>query len=133
MLSIDDYFMVEVEKSDKDPETGKRLKRTVMEYEFDPAMEESYLRSLFKSYKRQVDERYFSFIIVDAIFDRRRALEEFWSYGKSKGFQVYVAEVSAEPKVCAKRNVHGRSLREIEKVRSSVIVFIFIIFLFFFL
>lgn len=88
MLCIDDYFMVEVEKTDKDPDSGKRLKKTVMEYEYDPAMEETYRRSLLKSYKRQIDERYFNFIIVDAIFNKGRDVEEFWSYGKSKGFQV---------------------------------------------
>jgi YLP motif-containing protein 1 len=87
-MSINDYFMVEVEKTDKDPETGKRLKRTMMEYEFDASMEESYHRSLFKNYKRQVEERYFNFIIVDAIFDNARVLGDFWSFAKSKGFQV---------------------------------------------
>ena len=29
MLCLDDYFMVDVDKTEKDPETGKMVKRTV--------------------------------------------------------------------------------------------------------
>jgi len=60
----------------------------VMEYEYDSAMEVSYQLSFLKSFKRQIDDCYFSFIIVDAVFDKLAQLEEFWSYAMSKGFQA---------------------------------------------
>ena len=60
----------------------------VMEYEYEPSLEPSYRNSFLKNFKRQIDECYFSFIIVDAIFDKVAYLDEFWSYSKSKGFQV---------------------------------------------
>jgi len=59
-----------------------------MEYEYDAAMEPAYRISFLKSFKRQIDDCFFSFIIVDAVFDKSAQLEEFWSYAKSKGFQV---------------------------------------------
>lgn len=59
-----------------------------MEYEYDPAVEPSYKLSFLKSFKRQIDDCYFNFIIVDAIFDKTEYMDEFWSYAKSKGFQV---------------------------------------------
>jgi len=59
-----------------------------MEYEYDAAMEASYQVSFLKSFKRQIDDCYFSFIIVDAVFDKVAQLDEFWSYAMSKGFQV---------------------------------------------
>jgi YLP motif-containing protein 1 len=71
---------------------------------------------MLKSFKKTIDDGYFSFIIVDAINDKIKKFEEFWSYAKSKGFQVYIAEVHAEASVCAKRNTHNRSYNEIQKV-----------------
>lgn len=32
MLCLDDYFMTEVEKTEKDPETGKKVKKNVRIY-----------------------------------------------------------------------------------------------------
>jgi len=59
-----------------------------MEYDYDAAMETSYQVSFLKSFKRQIDDCYFSFIIVDAVFDKVAQLDEFWSYAMSKGFQA---------------------------------------------
>jgi len=59
-----------------------------MEYEYDAAMEGSYQISFLKSFKRQIDDCYFNFIIVDAVFDKVVQLDEFWSYAMSKGFQA---------------------------------------------
>lgn len=61
-----------------------------MEYEYDSAMEVSYQVSFLKSFKRQIDDCYFSFIIVDAVFDKVAQMEEFWSYAMSKGFQASI-------------------------------------------
>ena len=42
LLSLDSYFLTEVEKVERDPETGRRTKRKVEEYEFEPEMEQTY-------------------------------------------------------------------------------------------
>lgn len=60
----------------------------VMDYDYDAAMEASYQVSFLKSFKRQIDDCYFNFIIVDAVFDKVAQLDEFWSYAMSKGFQA---------------------------------------------
>ena len=39
MISIDSYFLTEVEKEEKDLDTGRRTKRKVEQYEYDEAME----------------------------------------------------------------------------------------------
>lgn len=62
-------------------------------------MEQAYRASFLKSFRRQIDERYFSFIIVDAVFDKTAYLEEFWSYAKLKGFEVRLRAVY---RVCRK-------------------------------
>jgi len=116
MLCLDDYFVVESEKVETDPETGKRIKKSVMEYEYDATMEPAYQASFAKSFKRQIDDCYFNFIIVDAVFNKVAQLEEFWSYAKSKGFQVYIAEVQADVATCIRRNTHHRKQPEIQKI-----------------
>lgn len=60
----------------------------VMEYEYEPEMEEAYRGSLFKTFKKTVEDGFFPFIIVDAINDRVKYFEEMWSFAKQKGFQV---------------------------------------------
>ena len=64
------------------------IKLKVLEYEFEAEMEDSYRRNLVKSFKKQIDNCLFSFIIIDANNDKVRYFEEMWSYAKSKGFQV---------------------------------------------
>jgi YLP motif-containing protein 1 len=59
-----------------------------MEYEYESFMENSYRVSMLKSFKKTVDDGYFPFIIVDAVNNKIRQFEEFWSYANSKGFQV---------------------------------------------
>ena len=51
-------------------------------------MESAYRQNMLKSFKKTIDDGFFPFIIVDAVFDRVKHFEEFWSYAKSKGFQV---------------------------------------------
>lgn len=119
MLCLDDYFVTEVTVKEKDPESGRMVEKVILGYEYDAAMENSYRQSLIKSFKKQVDNLLFNFIIVDAVFDKVDHFEEIWSYAKSKGFQVYVAEVEADVALCAKRNTHGRNLEEIKKLHAG--------------
>ena len=119
MLCLDDYFMVEVEKTDKDPESGKKVKKKVLDYEYEPEMESSYRKNMYESFKKTIDDGFFPFIIVDAVNEKERHFEDFWSYAKSKGFQVYIAEIQADSSTCVKRNTHNRSLKEIEKIEKG--------------
>ena len=67
VLSIDSYFLLEVERNEKDPDTGKRIKKKVEEFEYDEAMEPSYRASLFKLFNKTLDDGFFPFIIIDAV------------------------------------------------------------------
>lgn len=60
----------------------------VLEYEYEPELEDSYRQNMFKSFKKTIDDGFFPFIIVDAVNEKVKHFEEFWSYAKSKGFQV---------------------------------------------
>ncbi|GFT84162.1 YLP motif-containing protein 1 [Nephila pilipes] len=120
ILSLDDYFMVEKEVTDIDPDTGKRIKRKEFKFEFECGMEEAYRSSLFKSFKKTIDDRFFPFIIVDAIHEKSKQYEQYWSYAKQRGFQVYIAEMDCkDPIICHKRNIHNRSLEAITKILDS--------------
>ncbi|XP_077319785.1 YLP motif-containing protein 1 isoform X2 [Lithobates pipiens] len=119
VLSLDDYFITEVEKVEKDPESGKKLKKKVMEYEYEPEMEESYRSGMLKTFKKTLDDGFFPFIILDSIHDRVRHFEQFWSAAKTKGFEVYLAEITVDTQTCAKRNVHSRKLKDINKMSDN--------------
>ncbi|XP_068110635.1 YLP motif-containing protein 1 isoform X2 [Hyperolius riggenbachi] len=119
VLSLDDYFITEVEKVDRDPESGKRVKRKVMEYEYEPEMEENYRSGMLKTFKKTLDDGFFPFIILDSIHDRVRHFEQFWSAAKTKGFEVYLAEITGDTQTCAKRNVHNRKLKDINKMSDN--------------
>uniref|UniRef100_A0A1J3HE16 YLP motif-containing protein 1 n=1 Tax=Noccaea caerulescens TaxID=107243 RepID=A0A1J3HE16_NOCCA len=68
--SMDDYFMTEVEKveeSDSKSSSSGRSKRPivkkVMEYCYEPEMEEAYRSSMLKAFKRTLEDGAFSFVI----------------------------------------------------------------------
>ncbi|KAM9840266.1 uncharacterized protein ylpm1 [Aulostomus maculatus] len=119
VLVLDDYFMTEVEKVEKDPDTGKRVKNKVLEYEYEPEMEDTYRSSMLKTFKKTLDDGFFPFIILDTINDRVKHFDQFWSAAKTKGFEVYIAEITADTQTCAKRNVHGRTLKDIMKMSKN--------------
>ncbi|XP_029351945.1 YLP motif-containing protein 1 isoform X2 [Echeneis naucrates] len=119
VLVLDDYFMTEVEKVEKDPDTGRRVKTKVLEYEYEPEMEDTYRSSMLKTFKKTLDDGFFPFIILDTINDRVKHFDQFWSAAKTKGFEVYLAEITADTQTCAKRNVHGRTLKDIMKMSNN--------------
>uniref|UniRef100_A0A8C2FYH3 YLP motif-containing protein 1 n=1 Tax=Cyprinus carpio TaxID=7962 RepID=A0A8C2FYH3_CYPCA len=119
VLGLDDYFMTEVEKVEKDPDSGKRFKSKVLEYEYEPEMEETYRSSMLKTFKKTLDDGFFPFIILDAINDKVKYFDQFWSAAKTKGFEVYLAEITTDHQTCAKRNIHGRTLKDITKLASG--------------
>lgn len=59
-----------------------------MDYEYEPEMEIIYRQDLFKTFKKNIDNGFFSFIIIDAVNEKAKHFEDYWSYAKSKGFQV---------------------------------------------
>lgn len=119
VLVLDDYFMTEVEKTEKDPDTGKRVKTKVLEYEYEPEMEDTYRSSMLKTFKKTLDDGFFPFIILDTINDRVKHFDQFWSAAKTKGFEVYLAEITADTQTCAKRNVHGRTQKDITRMANN--------------
>ncbi|XP_058847825.1 YLP motif-containing protein 1-like [Acipenser ruthenus] len=119
VLGLDDYFMTEVEKVEKDPDTGRRIKKKVLEYEYEPEMEDTYRSSMIKTFRKTLDDGFFPFIIIDAINDRVKYFDQFWSAAKTKGFEVYLAEISTDNQTCAKRNIHGRKLKDITKMAHN--------------
>ena len=58
------------------------------QYEYDKELEDSFRSSLFKSFKKQIDDGYFTFVIVDGINNKTKHYEDMWSYGKQRGFEV---------------------------------------------
>lgn len=116
ILCLDDYFMVETEKMTNDPETGRRVKTKIMEYEYEPELEESYRASLVKSFKRQVAEGFFPFIIVDCVNDRVSHFSEIATYAKKQGFEVYIGELEVDQSVCHRRNTHNHSKEHITAI-----------------
>uniref|UniRef100_A0A3P8X404 YLP motif-containing protein 1 n=1 Tax=Cynoglossus semilaevis TaxID=244447 RepID=A0A3P8X404_CYNSE len=94
VLVLDDYFMTEVEKVEKDPDTGRRIKTKVLEYEYEPEMEDTYRNSMLKTFKKTLDDGFFPFIILDSVNDRVKHFDQFWSAAKTKGFEVgYLASL----------------------------------------
>lgn len=69
--SMDDYFMTEVEKVEdsdgpKSSSSGRNKRpvtKKVMEYCYEPEMEEAYRSSMLKAFKKTVEEGVFTFII----------------------------------------------------------------------
>ena len=60
----------------------------VLEYEYEPEMEDTYRSSLLKTFKKTLDDGFFPFIIMDTINDRVKHFDQFWSAAKTKGFEV---------------------------------------------
>ncbi|KAK6621061.1 hypothetical protein RUM43_011365 [Polyplax serrata] len=119
ILSLDDYFMTEVEKEIIDKETGRKVKTKVLEYEYEAGVEPHYRGSLLKAFKKTVSDGFFSFIIVDSVNEKTKDYEEMWSFAKQKGFQVYIAEMDNDVTVCKSRNIHKRTEKDIGDLVKS--------------
>lgn len=59
-----------------------------MEYEFEPEMESQYRASLIKSFRKNLADGYFPFMILDCINNKLEHYEEVSTFAKQKGFQV---------------------------------------------
>ncbi|XP_057417418.1 uncharacterized protein LOC130711716 isoform X2 [Lotus japonicus] len=123
--SMDDYFMTEVEDNDasKSSSSGrnkKAVKKKVMEYCYEPEMEEAYRSSMLKAFKKTVEEGDFTFVIVDDRNLRVADFAQFWATAKRSGYEVYILEATyKDPAGCAARNVHGFTQEDIEKMAGQ--------------
>ncbi|KAI3513465.1 hypothetical protein L1887_20799 [Cichorium endivia] len=126
--SMDEYFMTEVEKaedSDLSKPSGslrgkRQVMKKVMEYCYEPEMEEAYRASMLKAFKKTLDEGVYSFIIVDDRNLRVADFAQFWATAKRSGYEVYLVEASyKDPAGCAARNVHNFSLDDIQKMSTQ--------------
>ncbi|XP_025990410.1 uncharacterized protein LOC105205313 isoform X2 [Solenopsis invicta] len=115
ILSLDDYFLVEKELETKD-DNGKKVTVKEMVYEYEEAMEQSYVTSLVKAFKKNITDGFFNFIILDCINEKISDYEEMWSFAKTKGFKVYVCEMEMDLQICLKRNIHNRTEDEVNRI-----------------
>ncbi|XP_034187766.2 uncharacterized protein LOC117607777 [Osmia lignaria lignaria] len=115
ILSLDDYFLVEKEIESTD-DNGKKITIKEMVYEYEEAMEQSYITSLVKAFKKNITDGFFNFIILDCINEKISDYEEMWSFAKTKGFKVYVCEMEMDLQICLKRNIHNRTEDEINRI-----------------
>ncbi|KAL5725014.1 hypothetical protein ACHQM5_008211 [Ranunculus cassubicifolius] len=116
--SMDDYFMTEVEKVEESLVKGKkRVTKKVMEYCYEPEMEELYRSSMLKAFKKTLEDGVFTFIIVDDRNLRVADFAQFWAIAKRSGYEVYLLEaVYKDPVGCAARNIHGFTSDGIQKM-----------------
>ncbi|KPJ06542.1 YLP motif-containing protein 1 [Papilio machaon] len=119
IMSIDDYFMQEGEVEVNDPVTGKTIKKPSLKYEYEQQMEESYMNSLRRAFKRSITDGYFTFIIFDAVNEYLKSYADVWNFSRQHGFQVYVCTMEADVATCYKRNIHNRTLEEIEQLNAK--------------
>ncbi|CAN6456055.1 unnamed protein product [Victoria cruziana] len=126
--SMDDYFMTEVEKVEESessknsgPVKGKRtLTKKVMEYCYEPEMEEAYRASMLKAFKKTLEDGIFKFVIVDDRNLRVADFAQFWATAKRSGYEVYILEATYRDIAgCAARNVHGFTSNDIQKMADE--------------
>ena len=67
-----------------------------LQYEYEKELEKSYRASLLKSFRKQIDDGYFSLILVDCINDKTEYYQPMWSYAKQKGFEVNLIQIDVE-------------------------------------
>ncbi|KAJ8719583.1 hypothetical protein PYW08_011758 [Mythimna loreyi] len=118
IMSIDDYYMQEGEVEERDPSTGKLVKKPTLKYEYDESFEESYTNSLKRAFKRSLTDGYFTFLIYDAVNDQLKSYADIWNFARQQGFQVYICTMELDPQICYKRNIHNRKLDDIEVITA---------------
>ncbi|XP_068629593.1 putative uncharacterized protein DDB_G0281733 isoform X2 [Battus philenor] len=119
IMSIDDYFMQEGETEVTDPVTGKTIKKPSLKYEYDQDLEESYMNSLKRAFKRSITDGYFTFLIFDAVNEHLKCYADVWNFSRQNGFQVYICTMEADVATCYKRNIHNRTMDDINAIQRT--------------
>ncbi|XP_057806396.1 uncharacterized protein LOC131021290 isoform X2 [Salvia miltiorrhiza] len=123
--SMDEYFMTEVEENEGSRSSGsirgkKLVTKKVMEYCYEPEMEEAYRSSMLKAFRKTLDEGAFPFVIVDDRNLRVADFAQFWATAKRSGYEVYLLEAAyKDPAGCAARNVHGFTQNDILQMANK--------------
>lgn len=92
----------------------------VDEYQYEHDMEETYRSNMSKSIKKQIEDGYFNFFILDAVHEKRKYFTEIVSFAKKKNFESYVVDLNIDVKVCVERNIHNRTEKEIKEVKNAL-------------
>lgn len=123
VFSIDNYFITEQEETVSNLKKAKKIitTQTVMKYEYDPCLDETYQRSLIKSFKKTIDDNLFNFLIVDMVNQKVAKINEMYLYANTHGFYTFVVDLSktSSVKECFDRNVHGRSIHDIGVIENE--------------
>ncbi|XP_001991183.2 uncharacterized protein DDB_G0283357 [Drosophila grimshawi] len=119
ILSIDDYFIIENDYDEKCPKTGKKIPKKEILYEYDDAMEETYMQYLIKSFKKTLSDNLYDFIIVDCNNNSLRTLNEFYCHAKDSNFVPYIIDMHCDVETCLGRNIHQRSEEDIRFVLEN--------------
>lgn len=77
----------------------KKTALQVLEYEYEPEMEDTYRSSMLKTFKKTLDDGFFPFIILDTINDKVKHFDQFWSAAKTKGFEVSCVHLASQGNV----------------------------------
>lgn len=105
--SLDDYFMVDVEREVAADVPGavrsagsKRRVVVEQEYQHDAAMESSYWRSLLRALSKSLIGGDHSLVLLDAPAPKADQVKEAWMLGESMGYEVMVlVPMSTDPEV----------------------------------
>lgn len=60
---------------------------------YEAELEDSYRKSLFKSFNKTLDDGFFPMVILDCVNDKVDHFDHFWSIAKQKGFEVVLTYV----------------------------------------
>ena len=91
-----------------------------MKYEYDAQMEETYRRNLIKLVRKSIDDRFYPFLIVDQNNERLEHFRDIIEYAEINQFQIYFVELNNDPQSCVQRNIHQRSVFDIEQVTIKI-------------
>ncbi|KAL5211302.1 hypothetical protein ABZP36_022149 [Zizania latifolia] len=117
--SMDDYFMIEVEKKVEDSEGSKssgtskgrkQLTKKVIEYCYEPEMEETYRSSMLNTFKKTLDEGNFTFVIVDDV--KKMAVE--WEEAPPLYLRLDIHSLFHDD------NLHEHSIQEVDMDTEDV-------------
>ncbi len=117
IFSIDNYFINEQEEI-----ISKTKKvQTTMKYEYDPSLDDTYQRSLVKSFKKTIDDGLFGFLIVDMINEKMSKINDMNFYASTRGFSTFIVDFFGRISVqeAATRNIHNRTLSDIVKISND--------------
>ncbi|VDD83352.1 unnamed protein product [Mesocestoides corti] len=102
LLSMDDFFV---------NEEGN--------FVYESEMDEAYRKQLVKLVCRQMDNGLFTFLVVDAVNHTAAELEELAAQARTRHFQVYIIEVTANLGICINRSAGRRSESDILALQSK--------------